>query len=332
MTAASGTLSDRALELARHAPVRRIITAGAVVVSALLQAFLIQAFVNPAGLLPSGFTGVAVLIDRITSLFGVRISTDLGMLALNIPLALICWNRISKRFVFFSMMQVALSAAFLRVCDFQPLLDDQIMLVVFGGFISGLSIAISLKAGASTGGTDFVSLLIANRTGKTIWGFIFAGNCLLLVVFGAIFGWEHAAYSIVFQFIATKTIDSFYHRYDRVTLQITTRYADAVLDAYVASFQHGISCAEVIGGYSRERMYLLHTVVSTYESEDIIKLVRDIDPGAVINVFRTDNFIGGWWHGHVDEPVPTAVPDPAKLRAREAAIRSKRALMQDDGR
>ena len=195
MTTAPGSLSDRALELARLTLVRRIITAGAVVASALLQAFLIQAFVNPANLLPSGFTGIAVLIDRITALFGVRISTDLGMLALNIPLAFICWNRISKRFVFFSMMQVALSAAFLRIFDFQPLLDDQIMLVVFGGFISGLSIAIALKAGASTGGTDFISLLVANRTGKTIWGFIFASNCALLVVFGALFGWEHAAYS-----------------------------------------------------------------------------------------------------------------------------------------
>ena len=136
MTTAPGSLSDRALELARLTLVRRIITAGAVVASALLQAFLIQAFVNPANLLPSGFTGIAVLIDRITAPFGVRISTDLGMLALNIPLAFICWNRISKRFVFFSMMQVALSAAFLRIFDFQPLLDDQIMLVVFGGFLS----------------------------------------------------------------------------------------------------------------------------------------------------------------------------------------------------
>lgn len=332
MASAADTITERALELARLAVIRRIITAAAVIVSALVQAFLIQAFVNPANLLPSGFTGVAVLIDRITSLWGVRISTDLGMLALNIPLALICWSRISKRFVVFSMMQVALSAAFLRFCDFQPLLDDQIMLVVFGGFISGISIAIALKAGASTGGTDFISLLVANSTGKTIWGFIFAGNCALILVFGAIFGWESAAYSIVFQFISTKTIDSFYHRYDRVTLQITTKLADEVMDAYIASFQHGISCAEVIGGYSRERMYLLHTVVSTYESEDIVRLVREVDPGAVINVFRTDNFIGGWWHGHVDEPVPTAVPDPSKRPAREAAKRRRSTLMQDDGR
>ncbi|MEE0704228.1 MAG: DUF2179 domain-containing protein, partial [Collinsella sp.] len=42
-------------------------------------------------------------------------------------------------------------------------------------------------------------------------------------------------------------------------------------------------------------MYLLHTVVSTYESQDIIKLVCDIDPGAVINVFHALDFVGGWW-------------------------------------
>ena len=62
----STAITDQALELARHTIVRRVITTVAVVASALLQAFLIQAFVNPANLLPSGFTGIAVLIDRIT--------------------------------------------------------------------------------------------------------------------------------------------------------------------------------------------------------------------------------------------------------------------------
>ena len=147
MNTATDIIGDLGHELARLTVIRRIITAGAVTISALLQAFLIQAFINPANLLPSGFTGVAVLIDRITAIWGVHISTDLGMLALNIPLALICLRSISKRFVAFSMLQVALSAAFLRFLDFRPILDDQIMLVVFGGFISGLSIAIALKAG-----------------------------------------------------------------------------------------------------------------------------------------------------------------------------------------
>ena len=323
---------DQIKRLGRYVLIRRLVTLCSVAIAALLQAFVIRVFVDPANLLSGGFTGLAILIDRITRLFGVSFPTSAGMIALNIPVAILCWRSISKRFVIFSMTQVFLASFFLQFVPFEPLLDNTILCVLFGGVLNGLAISIALKSGASTAGTDFIALMVSNRTGKTIWGQVFLFNCIILVIFGAIFGWEHAAYSIVFQFLSTKTIDSFYHRYDRVTLQITTKLADEVIDAYIESFQHGISCAEVIGGYSRERMYLLHTVVSTYESEDIVRLVREVDPGAVINVFRTDNFIGGWWHGHVDEPLPTAVPDPSKRPAREAAKRRRATLMQDDGR
>ncbi len=64
--------------------------------------------------------GVAVLLDRVTSLGGVHIDISLGMLALNIPVALLCWSGISKRFVIFSMMQVVLSSLFLNVFHFAP--------------------------------------------------------------------------------------------------------------------------------------------------------------------------------------------------------------------
>ena len=297
MANAIDQLTDRVLVLGRLTIVRRAITAVAVTISAVLQTFLIQAFIQPADLLPSGLTGVAVLLDRVTSLGGVHIDISLGMLALNIPVALLCWSGISKRFVIFSMMQVVLSSLFLNVFHFAPFLGDKIMLIIFGGVVSGLGAAIALKSGASTGGTDFIALWVSNHTGKTI--------------------------------------DSFYRRYDRVTLQITTRKADEVMTAYVNHFQHGISCAEVVGGYSREKMYLLNTVVSTYESQDIIKLVCDVDPGAVINVFHTLNFVGGWWGGHVDEPMPTAVPDPdkpARMASRQARLSEQDSLQQDDGR
>lgn len=110
MANAIDQLTDRVLVLGRLTIVRRAITAVAVTISAVLQTFLIQAFIQPADLLPSGLTGVAVLLDRVTSLGGVRIDISLGMLALNIPVALLCWSGISKRFVIFSMMQVVLVA------------------------------------------------------------------------------------------------------------------------------------------------------------------------------------------------------------------------------
>lgn len=78
------------IEKLRHnVMVRRLITIAAVTASALLQVFVIQTFMRPSNLLSSGFTGVAILIDKVASLYGGSFSTSLGMLALNIPVAIL---------------------------------------------------------------------------------------------------------------------------------------------------------------------------------------------------------------------------------------------------
>ncbi|MDN0064571.1 YitT family protein [Collinsella ihumii] len=291
---------ERLKSLRRRAIVRRVITLCFVIVSAFLQAYAIQVFVQPAGLLSSGFTGLAILVDRITSMFGFSFPTSLGMIVFNIPVAILCWKSISKRFVVFSMIQVFLSSTLLRFMDFDPMLREPVLLVVFGGFIYGLAIAIALRGGASTAGTDFISLMVSNKTGKSIWGFIFAGNCVMLLIFGYLFGWTSAAFSIIFQFISTKTIETFYHRYDRMTLRITTKKPDEVLEAYTEKFRHGSSCFEVIGGYSRKTYWIIETVVSSYEVGEIVALVRAHDDHAVINVFRSEDFFGRFYRGPVD--------------------------------
>lgn len=100
-------------------------------------------------------------------------------------------------------------------------------------------------------------------------------------------------------------------------------------------FSMALAAPRSLADTAAKKMYLLHAVVSTYESQDIIKLVCDIDPGAVINVFHTLNFVGGWWGGHVDEPMPTAVPDPdkpARMASRQARLSEQDSLQQDDGK
>lgn len=302
---------DQIKRLGRYVLIRRLITLCSVAIAALLQAFVIRVFVDPANLLSGGFTGLAILIERITRLFGVSFPTSAGMIALNIPVAILCWKSISKRFVLFSMTQVFLASFFLQFVPFEPLLDNTILCVLFGGVLNGLAISIALKSGASTAGTDFIALMVSNRTGRTIWGQVFLFNCIILVIFGAIFGWEHAAYSIVFQFLSTKTIDSFYHRYDRVTLQITTYHADEVLEAYNDAFHHGSTCFEAYGGYSKKPVTYIVSVISSYESEDVIRLIRRVDPRAVINVTKSENFVGNFHRAPADEPLPTEVDGTA---------------------
>lgn len=280
--------------------IRRMITILAVVVSALLQTYVIQAFIRPANLLSSGFTGVAILIEQITSLHGYNFSTSLGMLALNIPVAVICSRSISMRFTFYSLLQVFLASFFLKVLHFEPLFHDVLLDVVFGGFLYGLAIAIALRGNASTGGTDFIALYVSNKTGRSIWEYVFAGNVVILCIFGYLFGWIYAGYSILFQFVSTKAISAFHHRYERVTLQITTMQAEPVIQAYIGQYRHGISCVEAVGGYSHKKMFLLHTVVSSYEVNDIVHLLREVDPHIIVNMLKTENFYGGFYQAPIE--------------------------------
>lgn len=289
------------IELYKHnVKFRRLVTLLAVIVSALLQTFVIQAFIRPANLLSGGFTGVAILLNDIASLYGKSFSVSLGMLALNIPVAVLCSRSISLRFTLFSMLQVALASLFLQIFHFQPMFDDLMLNVIFGGFLYGLSIAIALRGNASTGGTDFIALYVSTKTGRSIWEYVFAGNVVILCIFGYMFGWIYAGYSILFQFVSTKAISAFHHRYERVTLQVTTENADAVIAAYIQEFRHGISKVEAEGGYSHRKMYLLHTVVSSYEVSDIVALMRREDPHVIVNMFKTANFFGGFYQTPMD--------------------------------
>ena len=68
---------------------------------------------------------VSILISRITQLFGIDFSVSLGILALNIPAALLCYKSVSHRFTFLSCLQFGLVSLFLQVFDFTAFFDGQ---------------------------------------------------------------------------------------------------------------------------------------------------------------------------------------------------------------
>ena len=200
--------------------------------SSLIMAFATKNLVRPAGILSGGFMGIAIMIDMIAELIGHNIPTSIGLLCLNIPVALFCAKKISPRFVFFSLLQVGLTSLFLPLMPQVPLFDDKILNVIFGGFMFGGSIVIALKGNASSGGTDFIALYVSNKSGKEIWNQVFIFNTIMLCVFGYIFGFEAAGYSILFQFMSTKTVSNFHTRYKRVMMQIFTKNKDDVMAIY----------------------------------------------------------------------------------------------------
>ena len=280
--------------------VRLGITLAAVILSALVQAYALQVFVRSAGIISGGFTGIAMLIERLGGLWGLTIPMQITMLLMNIPVAFMCCKGISVRFTVFSLAQVILSSVFLQIFSFTPIFTDEVLNVIFGGVIFGSAIVIALRGNASSGGTDFIALFVSNRTGQSIWSYVFFGNAIMYCFYGSIFGWKYAGYSIIFQFISTRMISAFHHRYELVTLQVTTIKGPEVVEAYISRFRHGMSCVEAMGGYSKKKMYLLNTVISAYEVNDAVHVMQEADEHVIINVLKTQQFVGRFYRAPLE--------------------------------
>ncbi|WP_305179540.1 YitT family protein [Faecalibaculum rodentium] len=271
-----------------------------IVASSLLQTYVIQTFMDPCDLLSSGFTGVAILLNRIAGLAGFDFSTSLGILLLNIPAAMFCAGKISKRFVFLSCVQFTLTSLFLEVLHFPPLFDEMILNVIFGGFLYGFVSVIALKADGSTGGTDFIAMYVSERFHRGIWEYVFAFNVLILLIFGSMFGWAAAGYSILFQLISTQTISRYYHRYSQILVEITTKDPEQVAKQFKTYFRHGMTVIPAYGAYSQSNFFLCKSIVSSYEEREVIGRIREVDPECLTYTHKVDHFYGRFYRRPIE--------------------------------
>lgn len=278
--------------ITKNTKIYNIVSVIAMIVSAWIGAVAVNMFILPGNMISGGFTGLAILLNTVSTSLGFPISISLIYLLLNIPAVILCYRSISPRFIILSLINVVASSFFIKIVNLPPLFTDPILLVVFGGVLSGLSTIIALKVDGSTGGTDFVALFFSNRYGRTVWREVFVFNACMIIIFGFTKGWINAGYSIVFQFVATKFVTTFHTRYNRVTLQIMTEHCDDVVKTLIEQSQHGITCTDSYGGYSHKPITMITTVVSSYQSHEIIRAVLKVDSRAIVNVVQSEEFFG----------------------------------------
>ncbi|MBR4395287.1 MAG: YitT family protein, partial [Eubacteriaceae bacterium] len=130
-------------------------TAGAPVTSIAIYNFAI-----PAGFPMAGFSGIAIIIHRLLAM-PVGITT----LVLNIPVALLCYKLIGKKFFFRSVRCMLLSSVFIDyVAPLVPLYTgSRLIAAICTGVIGGFGYALIYLSMSSSGGTDFIVIALKSR-------------------------------------------------------------------------------------------------------------------------------------------------------------------------
>ena len=261
--------------------------------ASLIFAFNINTFVHSASLFPGGFAGVALLIQKSCKDFlGVALPYSALTYALNAIPIVIGFRFIGKKFTVLSCVLIVVSGLAADFLPYITLTDDKILCAVFGGLLNALAVSLCLFAESSSGGTDFIAIYIAERTGRSAWNIIFAFNCIVLCIAGILFGWDAALYSIIFQYTSTQAIDFMYKKYAKTTLLIITSRPAEVYNVIRAQTNHDATLFTGTGLYSGKERSLLYSVVSSSESGHLEKAIRLTDPDAFINVLQSKAIIG----------------------------------------
>jgi uncharacterized membrane-anchored protein YitT (DUF2179 family) len=282
-----------------------------IILGSVLMAFNLNTFVHAGGLIPGGFTGLTLLLQEIFLRFAnTHIPFSIILYILNAIPAIICFRFIGKRFALYSCLMIFLSGL---LTDWMPpmfiemiQLHDTLLSAVFGGLLNAVSISLCLRAGATSGGTDFIAIFISEKYRRDSWNYIFAGNCVILAIAAFLFALDKALYSVIFQFTTTMAMSALYKGYQQKTLFIITAEPDAVYQIIRDKTNHGATSFKGFGYYQKTDRTMLYSVVAANEVADVIRAIKVVDPNAFINVLKTEHLNGRFFMRPKDYGFPVS--------------------------
>ncbi len=266
------------------------------VASGVVISLNLQLLVKSGGLYPGGLSGLTILIQDIFDKFqGIDIPYGRLYLLLNLFPIWLGFKKIGKKFTLYTFITIGVVTVLTEVIPISTVTRDPLLISVFGGIINGASIAIALAAGATTGGTDFISIFLTENTSLDGFTVILGFNVVMLTVAGILFGWDRALYSIIFQFTSTQIVWLLNNRYKKDTVFVITDHPDEMVHSLNQCIQHGITEMKVVGTYQGVERTMIYTVISSPELKKVLKVIRETDPQAFVNVLRTERVTGRFY-------------------------------------
>ncbi|MDF2882532.1 MAG: hypothetical protein K0R54_3089 [Clostridiaceae bacterium] len=177
-----------------------------IILGSFISSIGINVFIVNANLLSGGVSGISLILQYL-----VKIPAGYTVLIINIPLLLVSYFKINKRFSFFTLIGTLALSIFLIITS--PLrhyinLNDTLLLCIYGGIINGVGLGIVFSNHGSTGGLDIVSAVIKLRHEDFNIGTISFVFNLIIVGIGAVyFGLAVALYTLVSMYITSFIMD-----------------------------------------------------------------------------------------------------------------------------
>ena len=270
------------------------------VIGNVLYAGGVNLMINPIHLYSGGFTGIAQLIRLFLTGF-LHIPQIPGLdymgiiyFAINIPLFLMAYRVMGRRFCITTLISIAMASAFLAIIPVPavPIVEDRILASVVGGLGSCVGAGLVLRAGSSQGGQDVIGVCLAKTHPNFKVGTI--GIIISICIYSIclfIYDIPTVLYSIIFAVVTGLGIDRVHVQNIKQECMIFTK-KPGLSDAILHDLNRGVTVWEGQGAYTGEDTQVLVTVISKYEEPHLRELIARHDENAFMIISDNIRVIG----------------------------------------
>ena len=256
---------------------RKLLDLLVIVAAGALSAVGLHMFVNPAGFAPSGVDGIATMFQ---SLFGINMGYT--SLLFNIPLLIIAWFLLNKKYVVYTLLYTVVSSVMLILAEtvglYQYVTESNTWIaVVTSGFLLGLRTGLMIKHGGSSGGIDIIACIIQKKRPY------FNVETLISIISYMIIGASFFVYgnlesvlmavtqTVVFNITMNAVLKP---TRNAVEVKIITKDAEALRADILHELKHGATVLRCRGMYTGGERDMIVTVINIRQLNELMQISR----------------------------------------------------------
>lgn len=262
-----------------------------IAVGTFLLAVATNAILIPYKLLSGGVSGIAMFLHFI---FNWNIS--ITILLINIPLFLLAFIFLKRRFIIFSLIGMLLFTLWLEVTNGWVIpLENTLSIPLLAGVISGAGSGIIFRGDGSTAGTDIIAKIANKFFSINMATTNFIVNIVIIVLSVFYFSIDLAVLTVATMYVSTRTTNFVVEGLNirRTVFIITTQeHAHKISSDIIKRINRGVTIIPAVGGYTSKPRYILYTTIGIRELAKVKNIVLQNDPTAFMTVNETAQVIG----------------------------------------
>ncbi len=261
-----------------------MLTAGALVLGVGVKSIAL-----PHGFISGGIAGVSLLIYYWTGL----LSPGLLYFLINIPIFILGWRFVSRRFFFYSLYGMTALTLAIDLLDFQIPVHEPMLAVLAGGALIGAGAGMILHSLGSAGGNDIIAIILNQRYNIRIGTFFFYFNIALFSFSLGRLPVDLVLFSLAMSFVTSQVLEYFMSiSNQRKMALVISDHADQIAKQILSRLGRGATFLDGRGAYTGHKKDVLMTVVNNFQIKRLEELVFGIDPEAFVIMENTFNVLG----------------------------------------